>query len=196
MVPEQSEHRKEYWLSESILLAIVTAVAYLGAFCYEFGYSNFFGIPTHFIEISLVKIIISLCLVAFFAFFVLGMSSVLWMFLPKKYDKISSVGLPVVLLFAFLLIMNIDVWIKVILGAIGFLMGCYTTKTHQKDKGQKLIDRILEKTLGEKLASFVIKGTLFLILFITISFSVGKATAAWGKKFMVSEDLPQTVVLG
>lgn len=195
MVPEQSEHRKEYWLSEAILLAIVTAVAYLGAFCYEFDYANFFGIPTHFIEISILKIIISLCLVAYFALLVLGTSSFLWMFLPKKYDKISSVGLPVVLFFVLLLIMNIDIWIKVILGATGFLMGGYMTATHQEKKGKRLFDRILEKTLGEKLASYVKKGTLYLIVFITISFSVGKATAAWQKKFMVSEDLTQTVVL-
>jgi len=195
VVPEQSEHRKEYWLSEAILLAIVTAVAYLGAFCYEFGYANFFGIPTHFIEISILKIIISLCLVAYFALLVLGTSSFLWMFLPKKYDKISSVALPVVLFFVLLLIMNIDIWIKVIFGATGFLMGGYMTATHQEKKGKRLFDRILEKTLGEKLASFVRKGTLFLILFITIAFSVGKGTASWGKKFMVLEDLPQTVVL-
>lgn len=196
MDSEQTERRKEYWISDAILIVLLTAVVYLFAFMYELGYANFFGIPTQFIEITIVKIIIAFCAVASLTLLILGTSSFLWMYVPKKYDRIFAVGLPVVLFFASLLVMNIDVWPLVIVYALGSIMGYRQTAFLQPRKGSKqLIYQILDKHLGETYASFVKKGIMWLPFFIVITFSAGRATAAWKKTFLVAEDLPRTVVL-
>jgi hypothetical protein len=50
--------QKKLQIAEAILLALASACTYLLAFYYERGYSNYFGLPTQFINVSLINLLI------------------------------------------------------------------------------------------------------------------------------------------
>jgi len=54
----KQQGNKSKLFTEAMLLAIASAGAYMFAFLYERGYSSFFGIPTQFINVSLVNLLI------------------------------------------------------------------------------------------------------------------------------------------
>jgi len=74
---EQIEPTKEYWIGDAVKVAVLTAIAYAGAFFYEFGYATYFGMPYYFIEVSIVQIIVMMALVLSLVLFIVGVPSAL-----------------------------------------------------------------------------------------------------------------------
>ncbi|HAI98626.1 TPA: hypothetical protein DCL30_03785 [Candidatus Peribacteria bacterium] len=73
-------------ITDAIVIAAFTAWAYLLAYLYEYGYLSYFGIPSDFIEIGLINIIVALLWISGFLilFFVLGTFIIPFLFKSRE----------------------------------------------------------------------------------------------------------------
>lgn len=76
-------------LSESMLLALSSAAAYLFAFYYERGYTAYFGIPESFIDVSLTSILIFTAGVVSLFYISFAFFDVLFPFIRPKHPYLS-----------------------------------------------------------------------------------------------------------
>lgn len=82
-------------MTDAVVIAILTSWAYLLAYLFEYGYLSYFGIPSDFIDIGLISIIVALLWVSGFLllFFVLGTFIIPFLFRRRKThlgEKLSS----------------------------------------------------------------------------------------------------------
>lgn len=95
---------KRFQLSEAVLLAGASAVAYLFAFLYERGFTSFFGIPTQFVNVSLVTLLIFGAGVFTLLILTLGLIDMFFPFMPKHPYLAHYIPRLTLQLFIFILI--------------------------------------------------------------------------------------------
>jgi hypothetical protein len=65
-----ADWRKAYGIPEAILLGILTAMAYLGAYVYKINYARYFEVPLYLVRVGTETLIQTTMLLGFFVFFV------------------------------------------------------------------------------------------------------------------------------
>jgi hypothetical protein len=193
---EKDEIIKSPWLTGGLIVAILTALSYAMAFFYELGHSSYFGIPSRFIEVTLVETVIALCLVQYFAVIVVSGSSVITMYFPKKYDKILSDVLPVTIFIGLVYLINVDLRHLIAAGLIGGYIGKTATRERLREKGtDTVVNQILHRIFGKVGTTLLKKSQMWLLVFFISAFTVGKATAVWKEKYLVCDDSPQIALI-
>lgn len=202
-------------LSEGVLLAIASSWAYLLAFYYEKGFASYFKIPIDFIGIGLVNILVLAALVIGGLLFLFPLMNLLIMFFPRNIHPVLSrefipFGLIILLTIIQIYLYGMAGWIYwtvylVMLIIIACVVFVLPLIFHRKKEGyvnkleaqQQIDDGV--STLADQAAirfgpnSLLI--ALILMLSINISENAGRAAALRQTEFMVTNTVPELVVL-
>lgn len=89
-------------LTGSLLIGYITLLGYTLAFIYEFSFSNYFGIPHYFIDITLVNIFVAISLLGIYIFFIKQLCGLFETFGLVKDTAIGRFRMKQLLLIAFM----------------------------------------------------------------------------------------------
>src|ERR1044072_60958 len=99
----KEQRSKKLFLSETLLLAVASVGIYLFAFLYEKGFLSYFGIPTQFVTVSLVTLLIFGAAALTFLITSASLANLVSTFLPKH--RYLAFYIPRYLLMGFLTIL-------------------------------------------------------------------------------------------
>lgn len=209
-------------LSDALIIAAFTVVAYALVFIYKLGYFKVFGLPVQFITFNAIEVlsVVAGLLGTFWTLF--GAINVVFSFLPKdmspSIERRLQFFLPFLVLFLALFVLYEGLWkewlglliLVVVLGLIMFATpfltrrykGSYLEKMEALDQESAQSEDIWEDTrsLGYWTGRFLAGTSLlpvvvygFIGLYVVYHF--GRASALNQKVFRVASTSPETVVL-
>lgn len=199
LVEESKEQGTRLWvpskiiITEVIIIAGLTAIAYLAAFACQYSYLGYFGIPWSFIEINLATVLFTTLAFASWMSFVIF--SIVYLATLKDSGwrgsaKKIGVGLVffVGIFFPIALVLydptsvrwTLIGWFVLVIAFIGLMFNV----ARNEEKPKKLPDVIIDG-IEEKHGSFFVFVLLFSILFLFGSFAVGSILAKSKEKFLI-----------
>jgi hypothetical protein len=214
MSDQETAKRTGFAITEGLLIAVVSAGAYLLAFYYEKGFTSYFKIPMHFVSVSLVTIFILVAVAISFLLLIVPIVDFIFGYLPRLHPVLyPGVG---VLLFVSLFsvihlyLFGLSNWpvfifhlVMLVLVAAIFLL--LPMIIHRK-KG-KVIERLEEQqkidqsvlSIYDVIASRFGRESLLVIalsiLSINFAENAGRAQAMKQTEFLVLNTEPEMVVL-
>jgi hypothetical protein len=151
---EESITGPKRWISDSLLLGVLTAGAYWIAFRYETAYIKAFGFPIHLAEISLESILVVLLLLSGMVWSLAPFANLLAMFWPKhpalqvKLLRMAlMIGLPIWHLINYGFRRN-DLFFYIFMGAFIFVFEIIWPLFVFKDK-ENLVERFIADEVAE-----------------------------------------------
>jgi hypothetical protein len=214
MANEQQSVRS--WITEGIMIAGITALAYLVSFLYEAGFCRAFNIPLEFISLSLRTILVAVGALFIIAISVFLVVNALLMIGVFDFSNPISVAISRIAIFSLVLIAYILVYAKqwrswiwmviplLFVALLDFIYplisqpgkGSYRNKIEsweQKkvEEDNRSLGRLLHNRFGNT------GTTIFLIIWFVLStaYAAGKARAQQGEHFLVVEQSTELVVL-
>jgi hypothetical protein len=210
----KNSRNDESKISEGIILALLSAGAYLFAFYYEKGYASAFKIPTSLININLTSVLV---LGAIFIGVILAVlpyaNFLLSITMGRTHPAIQRATIPVILVFVFLAIQiylfgfsSWKNWIVILAVFVFFLFlqfvlplltqrgKTYAKKLEmQEDTDRQVVDTyaLIQRKFGNESLLIIL---LFLGGMLTAS-SAGMAEAIRQEEFLVTNTAPELVVL-
>lgn len=214
-VGTKQENQKKLPISEAVILAAISASAYLFAFLYEQSFMAYFGIPTQFVNVSLVTLLTFGAATAVFLICLAGLANVLFSFLPKHpflsfyIPRYALLGFLTVLVPFFLYegrkgrLVMLCIWIVLTIGLFVMPLIIY----RKKGSWDKRYDAAIEAESGKNIQGLYRRieerygvRELGLIVFVVmaclgLASSMGEAEAVNQRFFLVINTKPETVVL-
>jgi hypothetical protein len=192
------------FLSDALLIAAVTGTGYLSAFTYQFGYLQYFGIPTYFIDINLGDVLLTAAIGFLTLLSIATCIDLMSRDMKSRTLKILAISLPALvmlfILFAPVLGLYLDLSNTVIFGLflialialiIGLIIYAIKTKDRIHDKSYGLLS-LAETAFG----SFPVLFIASLIFFVFYSAGIGKMVAQGTKNYLVANTNPELVIIG
>lgn len=213
MVNAVKKQITKHWVSEGLIIAACSIVAYLLTFVYEAGFARFFRIPLEFITLNLTSIFVVAGALLVVVIFLFLLTELIFTILNRGDNPIyrGVVRLiPVFLLFAALLFLygvqwREWIWIAVVMIMLAFLEFGFPLitqrhKIHYRDKleAQEEVERQVETPIDRaiwRMGSTAIIIILCLWLGLSISYHAGHAAALKQDEFLVATTSPEMVVL-
>jgi len=201
-------------VTEGLLVAIASAVAYLLAFYYEKGFTSYFKIPTHFVGVGIVNIFIVIALAISFLLFILPTADFIFALLrrlhPVLYPLVSGLLFMSLFLVMHLYLFGLSNWPLfivhlVVLFIIVFIALVLPMIAHRK-KG-KVLERLEEQqnldrshvgifdVMATKFGRSSVLVIAFSLLSINFAENAGRAQAMKQTEFLVVSTEPEMVVL-
>lgn len=200
-------------ISEGVLLALLSAGAYLLAYYYEKGYASAFNIPTSFINISLSSILtFGTILVGLILFLMPFINFFFMVTVGRIHPALLRAIIPIAFIFIFLLIQvyffgfqTLRDWYLVLIYVVVFSLLQLAFPLIQSGKTYVSKLEAQEKIDGEVVDAYALiqnkfgkDSLLVIIAFILgmyIALSAGRAEAINQKDFLVTNSTPELVVL-
>lgn len=213
MSEQETTKRSGLALTEGLLIAVASAGAYLLAFYYEKGFTSYFKIPTHFVNVSLATIFIIVALAISFLLFIFPIADFIFQLIrglhPVLYPSIATLLIVSLFSVIHLYLFGLSNWALfifhlVMLGLVALLFFVLPVVTRRKGN---FIERIEEQQkrdrsvigLYDVIASRFGRDTLLIIAFsiLSINFAenAGEAQAMKRVEFLVINTEPEMVVL-
>jgi len=192
------EDNKKFLITDAIVISIITLIAYMSAFAYELGYSNYFDIPREFISLNLVDIfkdIFSLSIVPFILYTMFVVVSLFYNAEDFFKKRLFMVAIILWLVLASPLILFIIAVGKVHdftnFIPISFVFFFFPITLLLKRKNNNIVANFLHKFMG--LTGLIIM--FFIIYFPTVAYYLGNNIACGQEKFYIIEGQDSLVVL-
>lgn len=206
---------KKLPISEAVILAAISASAYLFAFLYERAFMAYFGIPIQFVNVNLVTLLTFGAATVFFLILSAGLANMLFSVLPKHpflafyIPRYALLGFLTVIVPFFLYegsrrwLIIFCIWVVL---TIGFFM-IPLIKYRKKGSWVKRYDAAIEEESGEDIQGLYRRiekrygvRNLGLIVFLVmaclgLASSMGEAEAMNQRYFLVLNTNPEMVVL-
>jgi hypothetical protein len=190
---------KYAWVTQPLILACATGLAYFYAYQFEVGYCYHFRIPNELIKIDVVRILImSVAMIAV----VWGAAFIFGLFTNKIIDskqkwwvRLLHVS-PILVILGGLCWLNMD-WALVYMNAGILAMILYldiVINATPFSWGNKLIETV-QTYLGERIGIWTVRWAIYLYYLSLIVNYSGAATAGMKGSFLVPIDNPNLVVL-
>ncbi|MFW9879663.1 MAG: hypothetical protein ACFFG0_41845 [Candidatus Thorarchaeota archaeon] len=203
------------FLSEGIILAILTATTYIFAFRYEAGYAGFFGIPSELVEVNLTAILVVALVIVSLLLTIWAFVLPLLIFIPRNWGVFGRSLLrlsPIFLILFVFLIAYGPKWQKLIFPLILLLTwvfiefvipiivqrgrGSFREKLEaQEDVETKERSRKLIGFLDEKLNRFAALVIIFFIFGYMTTGLMGRANAERQREFLVIHGTSEELVI-
>jgi hypothetical protein len=212
---QQTDPPRKLPLTETLILATLSAVIYVLAFLYEQGFLSYFGIPTQFITVSLVTLLIFGAGTITFLYISVGLANIVYTLLPKH--RYLAFYIPRYLLLGFLTIVvplflfrgerlyliMLCVWLILVIGLLVHPLIKYRKEGDWNkrydaaikalpDEPVSTLYTLIEKRYGMREVGYWVY--VFIILF-ALAANVGKAEATTQAEFLVLNTVPEVVVL-
>lgn len=197
--------KKEIIITDSLIIAGITSIAYLSSFCYQYSFLHYFGIPSYFVEISLVTVLLTFLIVSFCLIFTVLCFIPLFKSLQKK-DTIR-IALPSYIISyfpaIFLFLFSRDTtkgWgynVAVLSGVIVIWtieLYLFKKRTLNKFKEDEHNNSFIEK-LAKRYGIQIIFFLIFSFLFVFSSLAVGKLVAKTQEEYLVINSIPEVVII-
>lgn len=210
---ENNQQKKGNKITEGIILAFCSVLAYFVAFLYDYGYAKYFGIPVEFINISITNIFIAVISLALFIFILILLLNLIIILMPERTGPIGKqiLMLSPMYLYTFCILIiyakHVNEWLTAIVASViitifVFVFPLVTQKNKrtykEKLEAQDEIDRNIPTFFGyiyRLLGKWGYYGLILVYIVTTASYNAGRASAIDKKEYLVSSTKPETVVL-
>lgn len=219
MADSEKQNKPRFRITEGILLALAPAFSYLLAFYYEKGFTQYFKIPTKFIQIGLIEVLILTSIgLTIVILFVVLLANFNLLFLNFRFEEIHPMIRPRLLailpgVMIFVIFFSLfgqarwQYWITWLLVAIGiaaiyFVLPLFTQRKVSGYTNKLMAQEELDESnpgiytiIGRRYGWGFILLVCFVILSTIIAQNAGLAEAVKQKDFLVLGTSPEMVVL-
>lgn len=215
---EEKKQKRKLPLSEGLIIAASSVIAYLFAFIYEAGFAKIFDIPLHFVTLSLTNVFItggSLLLISLTLFILADLIFVIFVSFLKSdspiYRRLVKLA-PMVFFSIALLFFQINTalqaglkgliasWLLIAFFEFGFPLITQRHKASYRDKLEAQDQLVVQReTLRDYAVGLLGEGLYrtiyFLSLALVVTYVAGQSTALRQREFLVTATSPEMAVL-
>jgi hypothetical protein len=192
-------------ITETVVIAGVTLIAYLSLVCYQYSFLHYFGLPSYFLEFDMMTMLfIILILFVFFTVFFICISPLMKVLRDEKFN-FKKHALKLLLFYVPYLIMIVPYYdlrksilfnciIEFVLLVVWTAQIVIINKKFKSSLAETPKSNFLKK-IEDKYGYFPIMLIMLSIMFILSSFVAGKNIAQWQEEYLVINTDPIVAII-